>query len=165
MSWVFWGIILVLAGWVIWTYNGLVALRNPVAKCLETNRRAVKTPLRSDSQPGGNRQGLHEARAGHAAEGHRGAQQGDGIDGSQGVRRSGKRADPNPSGKSFCSWKTIQTSKANQNVLHLQEELTTTENQIAFSRQYYNDLVMRFNTQQEVFPGEHDRVFFPVPAK
>jgi len=38
------------------------------------------------------------------------------------------------------------------NVLRLQEELTTTENQIGFSRQHYNDVAMRFNTLQEVFP-------------
>jgi LemA protein len=43
--------------------------------------------------------------------------------------------------------------KSNQNVLQLQEELTTTENQIGFSRQHYNDLVMRFNTQQQTFPA------------
>ena len=43
--------------------------------------------------------------------------------------------------------------KSNQNVLKLQEELTTTENQIGFTRQHYNDLVMRFNTQQQVFPA------------
>jgi LemA protein len=43
--------------------------------------------------------------------------------------------------------------KSNQNVLQLQEELTTTENQIGFSRQHYNDLVMRFNTQQQSFPA------------
>jgi LemA protein len=50
--------------------------------------------------------------------------------------------------------------KANQNVLQLQEELTTTENQIAFSRQYYNDLVMRFNMKQEVFPSSMVASFF-----
>jgi LemA protein len=43
--------------------------------------------------------------------------------------------------------------KSNQNVLKLQEELTTTENQIGFSRQHYNDLVMRFNTRQQTFPA------------
>jgi len=42
--------------------------------------------------------------------------------------------------------------KANQNVLRLQEELTTTENQIAFARQAYNDLVMQFNTRIQSFP-------------
>jgi LemA protein len=42
--------------------------------------------------------------------------------------------------------------KANQNFLALQEELTSTENKISFSRQFYNDSVMTFNTQIEVFP-------------
>lgn len=43
--------------------------------------------------------------------------------------------------------------RASENVLRLQEELTTTENQLGFARQYYNDVVMRFNTQQDVFPA------------
>ena len=43
--------------------------------------------------------------------------------------------------------------KSNKNVLDLQEELTTTENQIAFARQYYNDLVTQYNTKQQAFPG------------
>src|SRR5260221_13636997 len=41
--------------------------------------------------------------------------------------------------------------KANQNFMSLQEELTSTENKIAFSRQFYNDSVMSYNTQIEVF--------------
>lgn len=43
--------------------------------------------------------------------------------------------------------------KANQNVMRLQEELSSTENKIAFARQYYNDSVMRLNNQIEVFPS------------
>ena len=43
--------------------------------------------------------------------------------------------------------------KANQNVLKLQEELTSTENKIAFARQYYNDEVRLFNTQIQVVPS------------
>jgi LemA protein len=42
--------------------------------------------------------------------------------------------------------------KANQNMLALQEELTSTENKISFARQYYNDEVMRLNTTIEKFP-------------
>jgi LemA protein len=42
--------------------------------------------------------------------------------------------------------------KANQNMLALQEELTSTENKVAFARQAYNDSVMVYNTQREVFP-------------
>jgi LemA protein len=43
--------------------------------------------------------------------------------------------------------------KANQNVLSLQEELTTTENQISFSRQHYNATVLDYNTNIQTFPS------------
>lgn len=42
--------------------------------------------------------------------------------------------------------------KGNQNMLSLQEELTSTENKIAFSRQAFNDAVTSFNTKRETFP-------------
>ena len=43
--------------------------------------------------------------------------------------------------------------KANQNMMQLHEELTSTENKVAFARQAYNDSVMAYNTQREVFPS------------
>jgi LemA protein len=43
--------------------------------------------------------------------------------------------------------------KANQNFLALQEELTSTENKISFSRQYYNDSVLNYNNQTQMFPS------------
>jgi LemA protein len=43
--------------------------------------------------------------------------------------------------------------KANQNMLQLTEELTSTENKISFARQAYNDTVMSYNTDREVFPS------------
>ena len=43
--------------------------------------------------------------------------------------------------------------KANQNVLELQEQLTTTENQIGFSRQHFNSTVREFNTSIQTFPN------------
>jgi LemA protein len=43
--------------------------------------------------------------------------------------------------------------KANENMLSLQEELKSTENKIAFARQYYNDMVTRYNTKIEQFPS------------
>ena len=42
--------------------------------------------------------------------------------------------------------------KASQNMMQVQEELTSTENKIAFARQAYNDSVMHFNVQRESFP-------------
>lgn len=43
--------------------------------------------------------------------------------------------------------------KANQNMMQLSEELTTTENKVAFARQAYNDAVMFYNNKREVFPN------------
>ena len=43
--------------------------------------------------------------------------------------------------------------KSNENMLMIQEELTTTENKIAFARQGYNDSVTRYNTSRESFPA------------
>jgi LemA protein len=43
--------------------------------------------------------------------------------------------------------------KANQTMMQLSEELTSTENKVAFSRQAYNDAVMSYNNQREMFPG------------
>jgi len=62
--------------------------------------------------------------------------------------------------------------KANENVGRLQEELTSTENRIAFARQFYNDSVMRYNTRIQVVPtnlianlfGFREEPFFEVPA-
>jgi LemA protein len=43
--------------------------------------------------------------------------------------------------------------RSNENMLSLQEELKSTENKIAFARQYYNDIVTRYNTALETFPS------------
>ena len=47
--------------------------------------------------------------------------------------------------------------KANQNFLSLQEELTATENKIAFARQFYNDSVLTYNNKIQMFPTQHHR--------
>jgi LemA protein len=43
--------------------------------------------------------------------------------------------------------------KANQNMMQLTEELTSTENKVAFARQAFNDMVMNYNNRREVFPN------------
>lgn len=55
-------------------------------------------------------------------------------------------------GRLFALAEAYPDLKANQNMLALQEELTSTENKVAFSRQAYNDAVTYYNTQREVFP-------------
>lgn len=56
-------------------------------------------------------------------------------------------------GRLFALAEAYPDLKANQNMLALQEELTSTENKIAFSRQAFNDAVMVYNTQREQFPN------------
>jgi LemA protein len=56
-------------------------------------------------------------------------------------------------GKLLAVMENYPQLKSDQNVLKLQEELTTTENQIAFTRQAYNDVVLELNTRIETFPA------------
>src|SRR3990170_6055277 len=55
-------------------------------------------------------------------------------------------------GRLFALVENYPNLKSNQNILQLQEELTSTENRIGFARQFYNDLVANFNIRQGVFP-------------
>ncbi|MCE5238439.1 LemA family protein [bacterium] len=55
--------------------------------------------------------------------------------------------------------------KANENFLQLQEELTSTENKIAFARQFYNDTVRDYNTTLQVFPSNMVGAMFGFRTK
>lgn len=56
-------------------------------------------------------------------------------------------------GKFFALMENYPDLKANQNMSQLMEELTSTENKVAFARQAYNDAVMSYNTARETFPN------------
>jgi LemA protein len=56
-------------------------------------------------------------------------------------------------GRLFALSEAYPDLKANENMMQLTEELTSTENKISFSRQAYNDNVMQFNTAVEQFPA------------
>lgn len=56
-------------------------------------------------------------------------------------------------GKMFALSESYPELKANENMMQLTEELTSTENRIAFARQAYNDGVMEYNNSREQFPG------------
>ncbi|MDP6423634.1 MAG: LemA family protein [Planctomycetota bacterium] len=53
----------------------------------------------------------------------------------------------------FAVTESYPDLKANQNMLALQEELTSTENRIGFARQHFNDAVLRYNNRVQQFPG------------
>lgn len=64
-------------------------------------------------------------------------------------------------GKLFALAEAYPDLKANENMMQFQEELTSTENRVAFARQAFNDAVMRFNTMREQFPNNIVSGFFP----
>jgi len=56
-------------------------------------------------------------------------------------------------GRLFAVAEAYPDLKANQNMMQLSEELTSTENKVAFARQSFNDAVMNYNNQREMFPN------------
>ncbi len=56
-------------------------------------------------------------------------------------------------GRLFAVAEAYPDLKANQNMMQLSEELTSTENKVSFARQAYNDAVMTYNNKREMFPG------------
>src|SRR5438105_7817257 len=56
-------------------------------------------------------------------------------------------------GRLFAVAESYPDLKANQNMMQLSEELTSTENRVAFARQAYNDSVLDYNNARESFPG------------
>jgi LemA protein len=56
-------------------------------------------------------------------------------------------------GRLFAVAEAYPDLKANQTMMQLSEELTSTENKVAFARQAYNDAVMTYNNAREMFPG------------
>jgi LemA protein len=56
-------------------------------------------------------------------------------------------------GRLFAVAEAYPDLKANQNMMQLSEELTSTENKVAFARQAYNDSVLTYNNKREVFPN------------
>ncbi len=67
-------------------------------------------------------------------------------------------------GRLFALSEAYPDLKANENMMQLSEELTTTENKVAFARQAYNDSVMDYNTLRESFPNNFFAEWFNFRA-
>jgi len=142
----------VIVLWVIAVYNGLVRLRNRFQAAW--SQIDVQLKRRYDLIPN-----LVETVKGYAAH-ERGTFEAVTKARQQAIDASGiaqqAQAENMLTGalrQLFALSENYPDLKANQNFLALQEELTSTENKIAFARQHYNDVVMRFNTRIEVFPA------------
>ncbi|HSW39906.1 MAG TPA: LemA family protein, partial [Acidobacteriota bacterium] len=138
--------------WVFSLYNGLVRLRNAVRNAW--SQIDVQLKRRHDLVPN-----LVETVKGYAAH------EKETLERVIAARNFAvTAAGPAEAGKAegvlsgalkslFALSESYPDLKANQNFLALQEELASTENKIAFSRQAYNDAVMRYNNKTEVIPS------------
>lgn len=151
MTLVLLGIVVLAVVWAIAAYNGLVGLKNRAAEAwsqidVQLKRRHDLVPNLVETVRGAlehERSTLEAVVAARqrALDAH-GPQQS--ATAEQGLTQA--------LGRLFAVVEGYPDLKANQNVLALQEELTNTENLIAFARQHYNDVVARYNTRRETFP-------------
>lgn len=160
---IFLGVLLVLAAWVALIYNGLVVLRNRVKNGfaqidVQLQRRYDLIPNLVETAKA---YMAHERQTLEAV-----------IAARNQAQSAAKTAEANPTdaaairalsgaesalgaslGKFFALAEAYPDLKANQNMAQLQEELSSTENRIAFARQAYNDAVMGYNIKRESFPS------------
>jgi len=144
-------VIAVVAFWLIGAYNGLVRLRNQVKNAwaqidVQLKRRHDLIPNLVETVKG---YAGHEKTTLENVVKARGA-----AVQAQGPQEQGKAEGMLSAalGRLMVVVEQYPDLKANQNFLALQEELTSTENKIGFSRQHYNDSVMTYNTRTESFP-------------
>ena len=155
--WIVLIIVVVIGGFVVLTYNGLIQRRNVVDEAW--NQISVQLKRRHDLIP----------NLVNAVKGYMDFEQETltKVIEARGAAVSAQSAGPAGAAQSaqaenfltgalrqlFALVENYPTLKANENVLGLQEELTTTENQIGFARQHYNSTVRDFNTSIQTFPS------------
>ena len=157
------GIILVLVVFVVGIYNGLVTARNRYKNAysqidVQLKRRYDLIPNLVETAKGYMK---HERETLEAVIAARNSAM------SANQQASGNPGDPTAMkalagaeaaltgtlGRLFALAESYPDLKANENMIQLQEELTSTENRVAFSRQAFNDAVTDFNTRCEKFPA------------
>lgn len=141
--------------WIVGAYNGLIALKNQVANGwkqidVQLKRRHDLIPNLVESVRGATQferetlEGVIQAR-----------NQAITVDKAGGGVAATAQAESHLSaalGRLFAVVEAYPQLKATTNIGQLQEELTSTENRIAFARQHYNDVSTQYNTKQQQFP-------------
>jgi LemA protein len=163
MIWIVLGIIVLLVLFVVGIYNGLVTARNAYKNAFA--QIDVQLTRRHDLIPN-----LVEVAKGYLAHERNTLEA---VITARNAAVSGlKAAAANPGdpaavqnlattenalsgalGRLFALAEAYPDLKANRNMMQLSEELTTTENKVAFARQAFNDAVMGYNNRREVFPN------------
>jgi LemA protein len=161
-GWIFLAAVIALVAWAIAIYNGLVALRNRFKNAyaqidVQLKRRYDLIPNLVESVKGylqHERQTLDavvQARGNAVSAAQRAAAAPGDPAAMQGLAQA-EGTLGGALGRLIAVFEGYPDLKANQNVLALQEELTSSENKVAFARQAYNDSVMQYNTKRESFP-------------
>jgi LemA protein len=164
--WIFVAVIVVVAVWAVGIYNRLVSLRNRFKNAfsqidVQLKRRYDLIPNLVESVKGymqherGTLEAVVKARGNAVSAAQAAAARPGEPSAMQGLAQA-EGALGGALGRLLAVFEQYPDLKANQTVLGLQEELSSTENKVAFARQAYNDSVMEYNTRRESFP---DSVF------
>ncbi|MBA0125926.1 LemA family protein [Haloechinothrix sp. YIM 98757] len=148
---------------VISTYNGLVRLRNAYKNAfaqidVQLTRRHDLIPNLVETAKGYMQheretlEGVISARSG-AVDAQEQARNNPGDPNAMQELSGAENMLTQSLGKLFALSESYPDLKANQNMMQLSEELTSTENRVAFARQSFNDAVMAYNNKREAFPG------------
>ncbi len=163
MSWVILALVIGLVLWAVGIYNGLVMARNAYKNAFA--QIDVQLTRRYDLIPNlvevAKKYMAHERETLEAVVQARNAAvsglgQAKGNPGDPEAMRQLSGADNQLTGalgRLFALSEAYPDLKANQTMMQLSEELTSTENKVAFARQAYNDSVMNYNNRREVFPS------------
>jgi len=156
------GLVLLAILWIIGAYNSLVALRNRFKNAyaqidVQLKRRYDLIPNLVETAKGylkherGTLEAVIAARNA-AATASTGAAQNPGDAAAMKQLSSAETTLAGTLGRLFALAEAYPDLKANTTMITLMEELTSTENKVAFARQAYNDAVMSYNTRRETFP-------------
>lgn len=152
-------LLLVAAAWAVVTYNGLITRRNRVDNAwkqidVQLRRRHDLIPNLVETVKGAmefERDTLEAVMRARA----RAVGAGGVADSIAAEKELGSSL-----GRLFAVMENYPQLRSNENILRLQEELSTTENQLSFARQHYNDCVTDYNTRQQTFPANLIAGFF-----
>ncbi|MBX3703708.1 MAG: LemA family protein [Steroidobacteraceae bacterium] len=163
MGWIILGIVVLLVLFVVGIYNGLVTARNAYKNAfaqidVQLTRRHDLIPNLVEVAKGylsherNTLEAVIQARNA-AVSGLKAAAANPGDPAAVQNLASTENALSGALGRLFALAEAYPDLKANRNMMQLSEELTTTENKVAFARQAFNDSVMAYNNKREVFPS------------
>jgi LemA protein len=163
MIWIVLGILVLLALFVVGIYNGLVTARNGYKNAfaqidVQLTRRHDLIPNLVETAKGylAHERNTLEAvitARNAAVSGLKAAAANPGDAAAVQNLSTSENALTGALGRLFALAEAYPDLKANKNMMQLSEELTTTENKVAFARQAFNDSVMSYNNRREVFPN------------